>query len=79
MKLYCTEIKATDWRTGRMTTWCGPEVPGISEADAQNYADQHFGGYLKVIGELVAEIPCKRGTYEADFSKMIDHENGSLN
>jgi len=27
-----------------------------------------------VVGELVAEVPCKEGTYEPDFPNMSDYE-----
>jgi len=30
-----------------------------------------------VIGELIAEIPCKPGTYEPDFDNMTDLENSN--
>lgn len=78
MKLWVTEIKALDPHTGEMKTWGGDEVEAPTHELAQAWCDQNKG-YLKVIGELVAEIPCKEGTYEADFDKMIDYENTQNN
>ena len=42
---------------------------------AQEYCELNGLGYCKVVGELIAEIPCKEGTYEPDFNNMIDYEN----
>lgn len=74
MKLYVTEIKAIKPSTGELKTYGGPNVPGISAEDAQNYCENNGLGYCKVLGELVCEIPCKEGTYEADFSKQINYD-----
>jgi hypothetical protein len=73
MKIWVTEIKALEAITGKMKTWGGENVEAPTWELAQKWCDENKG-YLKVIGELVAEIPCKEGTYEADFSKMIDYE-----
>jgi len=79
MKLYVTEIKAISPLDGEIKTYGGPNVPGISFADAQEYCENNGLGYCKVYGELVAEIPCKEGTYEPDFDNMVDYENVNLN
>jgi hypothetical protein len=79
MNLYATEIKAINPVTGEMTTWCGPHVPGISEADAQDYCQNNGLGYCSVIGLLIAEIPCKPGTFEPDWENEINYENPRLN
>lgn len=75
MKLYTTSIYAIDPIDGDLKTYGGPNVPGISWQDAENYCQQNGLGYCKVDGELVAEIPCKKGSYEPDFKNMIDYEN----
>jgi hypothetical protein len=78
MKIWLTEFKATDAKTGEMKSWCGENVVAPSWELAQEWCYQNRG-CLKVIGELVAEIPCKDGTYEADFDKMVDYETPQLN
>lgn len=75
MKLWVTKISAYDTKTGQLKIWCGPEVPGLTHKDAEDYCQNHGLGYCKVIGELIAEIPCKPGTHEPDFNKKIDYEN----
>lgn len=73
-KLYCTEIKAISPHDKEMYSYAGPHVPGISFKDAQDYCENNGLGYCKVTGVLIAEIPCKPGTYEADFDKQVDYD-----
>jgi hypothetical protein len=56
-----------------MKTWCGPNIPAISKADAQKYCRLHLG-FCKVGDEIVAEIPCKPNSFDPDFDNMIDYE-----
>lgn len=79
MNLYTTSIKAICPKDGKLKTYRGMYVPGISFADAQNYCDNNELGFCKVDGLLVAEIPCKEGTYEPDWGKTIDYETIRLN
>lgn len=74
MNLYVTEIRAFDPKTNEMKYWGGPNVKGVSESDAQNYIDNNGLGYCKIIGVLVAEIPCKEGTFEADMDKIVNYD-----
>lgn len=75
MKQYVTQIKAIEPSTWEMKTWAGPNVPGISFADAETYCQNNGLGYCEVIGELVSEIPCKPGTYKPDWDKQVDYDN----
>jgi len=79
MKKWVTDIMAIDPKSGELKKWCGPEVPGISLKDAEFFCDNNGLGYCKVIGELIAEIPCKKGTYDPDFENMIDYEQPTMN
>lgn len=73
MKIWLTEIKALEARTGKkMATWAGENVEAPTFELAQQWCDKNKG-YLKVVGELVAEVPFENG--KADFSKMVDYEN----
>jgi hypothetical protein len=79
MNQYVTLIRAIDPLTGNMQTWEGPRAPGITKADAQKYLQENGLGYCKVDKMLVADIPCKPGTYEPDWSKKIDYEKPNHN
>jgi hypothetical protein len=74
MRMWVTEIQAIDPATGIMKKWFGPNVPGISHDDAVRFCQQNELGYCSVLGELVADIPCKEGTNEPDMDKMVDYE-----
>jgi hypothetical protein len=73
MKLWCTEIKALCPHTGEMKTWGGDDVAAPTWELAQQWCNENKG-YLKVIGELIAEIPSDAETYEADFAGRVDWE-----
>lgn len=75
MKKWCTEIRAIYPPTGELSTFQGPYIEAPSAELAQEYCEKNGLGYCKVNGELIAEIPCKPGTYDPDFDKMIDYDN----
>lgn len=74
MKMWVTQIQVIDPADGSMKSWGGPNVPGINHGDAVQFCQQNGLGYCKVLGDLVAEIPCKEGTNEPDMDKMVDYE-----
>ena len=74
MRLWTTEIRAICPIFGVLLTWGGRSDPGLSPADAMRYCQQNGLGYCKVVGELVAEIPCKEGEFEADLERMENFE-----
>lgn len=73
VKVFATRIKAIDPTTGDLVTWHGDNVEALTEGMAQEWLNHNGKGYMKVVGELVAEIPCFEGTFEPDFSRMIDY------
>lgn len=75
MKTWATEIRAISPIDGRLKLYGGPNVPGLTEGMAQQYCEDNGLGYCKVVGELIAEIPCKPGTYEPDFSNQVNYDN----
>ena len=79
MQLYGTYIKAIDPATGELKTWCGPDVPGLTQAMAQQYCQRNGLGYCEVHGLLIADIPCKPSTYKPDFNGLIDYQLPNLN
>lgn len=77
MKLWVTEFKAINQKTGEMATWGGENVEGISMEDAQQWCYKN-AGHLKVIGELVAEIPCDKN-HNPIWDEMVDYESAQNN
>ncbi len=78
MRKWVTEIQAIDPHTGQLKTWMGDYVEAPTWELAQQWCDQNKG-YLKVTGELIAEIPCQKGSCEPDFNSMIDYQSSQLN
>lgn len=79
MKTWGTTIYAICPLTGEMRTYGGPNIEAPTRKLAFEYCQNNGLGYCHIEGELVAEIPCKPGTHEADFSKMVDYENRGNN
>jgi hypothetical protein len=77
LNLYTTEIKAIDPLDGELKTWGGPNVPGISFADARWYCDNNGLGYCEIKGQLVCEIETKleNGKLVPDFTKRTDYDS----
>lgn len=75
MKTWTTTLFARCAATGEMKTFYGQNIKAPSRQLAHEYCQTHGLGYLHVGDELIAEIPCKPGTYEPDFDKMQDYTN----
>lgn len=79
MRLWVTKIRAVDPISGDLLTWAGPNVPGISWADAADYCQKNGLGYCEVEGELIAEIPTLNDGATPNWAGRIDYENPGLN
>lgn len=73
MNQYTTIITAIDPKTGDLTEFAGPNIPGISFADAQKYCDRNGLGYCQIAGILIEAIPVVDG--KLDFDNRIDYTN----
>lgn len=71
MNIYTTLVKAISPIDGKLKLYQGPNVPGISFDDAQNYCEINGLGYCKVEGLLIAEID--------DSYNITDYEIEKLN
>lgn len=72
MKKWLTEIIALDHSTQEIALWQGDIVEAPTLRLAQVWCDTNGKGYMKVVGELTAIIPCKEGSFEPDMEKKID-------
>ena len=78
MKYYTTELEAINPLTGELTHFCGPHIPAISWSAAENFCQEHGFGYLRVTGQLIAEIGTtvnKDGFLIPDMKTIIDYDN----
>lgn len=58
MKKWVTHLEAIDAKTGEMKLWAGEHVEAPTFEMAQEWCYQNKG-YLKVVGELIAETDDK--------------------
>lgn len=75
MRQWVTEIKAIDPVDGELKTYAGPNVPALNLVIAEQYCQDNGLGYCRIIGELVAEIPCKPGTFDPDWDNQVNYDN----
>lgn len=73
MKHWLTTFIALDALTGELKTWCGETVTAPTFELAQEWCYLNRG-HLTVIGELIAEVPCKPNSTTPDWDKKIDYE-----
>lgn len=79
LRTFTTTVRAIDPTDGELKTWGGDRVQAISWQHAQHILNTTERGYMKVDGELVAEIPCHQGTFDPDWDGMIDYQTPRLN
>lgn len=78
MNYYTTELEAIDPLTDELKTFCGPHIPAISWSKAEEFCQEYGFGYLRVTGQLVAEIGTtvdKDGFIVPDMKTQIDYDN----
>ncbi|WP_123275650.1 hypothetical protein [Chryseobacterium sp. G0240] len=46
---------------------------------AQEIIDKENYHYLKITGQLIAEIPCKEGGFEPDWKNAVDYDKLNQN
>lgn len=73
MKIWATEFRALDAKTGEMKTWVGENVQAPTWQLAQQWCYENRGHLTVIKDQLVMEIPCKAGTYKPDWDNAIDY------
>lgn len=73
MKKWVTEVTAVSPTTGELTTYFGDIIEAPNMRLAQEWCELNERGYLKVIGELICEVPCKPNSLEPDWDNAIDY------
>lgn len=74
MKLWDTSMQVLNQQTKELMWVEGMRVKAFTREKAQEILDKYDYNYLVLGDEIVVEIPCKPGTYDPDWEKMIDHE-----
>ena len=81
MKTWATEVLALDPvdNSRGIRNFEGPKVVAPTRELAQQWLHERGIFYARVADELIMEIPCKKGSYEADWDNAVDYENRALN
>lgn len=80
MKKWTTIIYAKDpCSDGEVVEFNGPVIEAFTARLAHEYCQNNGLGYCYISDELAAEIPCKPGTLEPDWDKMVDYEDPQNN
>lgn len=74
MKRWSTEMQVLNQQTKELHWVEGMVVISPTKEMAQELLDKYNYHYLVLGDEIVYEIPCKPGTLEPDWNKMIDYE-----
>lgn len=74
MKRWSTEMQVLNQQTKELHWVEGMVVIAPTKKHAQDLLDKYDYHYLVLGDEIVCEIPCKPGTHEPDWNKMVDYE-----
>lgn len=71
-------MKSIEIKSGQLKTYAGERISALTWARAEAYCEK-FRPYLRVIGELCVDIPCKDGTLDPDWDNAIDYHSAENN
>ena len=73
LNTYITELKAICPIDGTLKTWAGQNIQALSFSDAERICQTNGMGYLKVVGQLVSEIPYDPQTNEIKWDAAKEY------
>lgn len=74
MRMWSTEMQVLNQETRELHWVEGMVVKSPTREMAQKLLDKYDYHYLVLGDEIVCEIPCKPGTLEPDWNRMVDHQ-----
>lgn len=74
MKLWSTEMQVLNQQTKELHWVEGMKVRSPTRESAQKLLDKYNFHYLVLGDEIIAEIPCKEGTLDPDWNRMVDYD-----
>jgi hypothetical protein len=81
MRTWMTEFEAICAKTGELKTYGGPNLVRLTWESAQEWCYEN-AGHLVVVGQLLMEIPAKRGEdgyWHPDWDEAVDYDGEFLN
>ncbi|WP_312306218.1 hypothetical protein [Chryseobacterium sp.] len=79
MPFYCTQMQVVNQETKELVWVDGMRIEAPTWELAQEILDKDNYHYLKITGKLVAEIPCKKGSFEPDWKNAVDYDKLNQN
>ena len=79
MRVFSTYIIAVNPQTNELCKFSGQNIQAPSKQWAREYCDNNGLGFLFIDDEVVCTIPCKKGTYDADFDNAVDYYTANNN
>jgi len=74
MKLWDTKMQVLNQKTKELHWVESMRVKAPTREAAQALLDKYDFHYIILLDEIICEIPCKKGTLEPNWCKMIDYE-----
>lgn len=74
MPIFCTEMKVWDRVFNQFVTIEGQRIEAPTWQLAEEILIKEDLRWLKITGELIAEIPCKKDSFEPDWKHGIDYK-----
>lgn len=74
MPIFCTEMKVWDRVFNQFVSIEGQRIEAPTWQLAEEILIREDLRWLKITGELVMEIPCKKDSFEPDWEHGIDYQ-----
>lgn len=74
MPIFCTTMKVWDKVYNQFVTLDGQRIEAPTWKLAEEYIKANDLRWLTITGELIAEIPCKKHSFEPDWENKIDYQ-----
>lgn len=74
MPIFCTEMKVWDNVYNQFVKLDGPRIDAPNWELAEQQIKSRELRWLKITGELISEIPCKKDSFEPDWNNQIDYQ-----
>lgn len=79
MPFFCTQMQVVNQKTKELVWIDGMRIEAPNLELAQEIIDKDNYHYLIITGQLVKEIPCKKGSFEPDWKNAVDYDKLNQN
>lgn len=79
MPYFCTQMQVVNQKTKELVWIDGMRIEAPTLELAQQIIDKENYHYLIITGQLVKEIPCKKGGFEPEWKNAVDYDKLNQN